>query len=141
MEMLKPRDSSILVNNNYTILVNNNYTYIYFIKILSYYHSLTVSSYGEGLLILSLFSFCKLAVPCQYMNKNIMYVRQNLNLCSKRGERHNYVTKNRNQLVQPRFRLAKVETFFMRYFLSWKCYNKIPPHMKEELNETRLIFF
>ena len=75
-----------------------------------------------------------MTVPCQYIYENIMYVRKNLSIFSKRGERHNYGTRNRDQLVQPGFRLAKVDSSFMGYCL--KCYNKIPPHILQ-LNETK----
>ena len=75
-----------------------------------------------------------MTVPCQYIYENIMYVRKNLHLFSKNGDRHNYVTRNRDQLVQPGFRLAKVASSFMGYCT--KCYNKIPPHILE-LNETK----
>ncbi|KAJ8736617.1 hypothetical protein PYW08_007273 [Mythimna loreyi] len=75
-----------------------------------------------------------MTVACQYIYENIMYVRKNLHLFSKRGDRHNYVTRNRDQLVQPGFRLAKVASSFMGYCL--KCYNKIPSHILE-LNETK----
>ena len=75
-----------------------------------------------------------MTVPCQYIYENIMYVRKNLHLFSKRGDRHNYNTRNRDQLVQPGFRLAKVDSTFMGYCL--KCYNKIPQNILE-LNETK----
>ena len=75
-----------------------------------------------------------MTVPCQYLYENIMYVRKNLHLYRKRGDRHTYSTRNRDQLVQPGFRLAKVDTSFMGYCL--KCYNKIPTYILE-LNETK----
>ena len=75
-----------------------------------------------------------MTVPCQYIYENIMYVRKNRHLFSKRGDRHHYNTRNRDQLVQPGFRLAKVDSSFMGYCL--KCYNKIPPHILQ-LNETK----
>ena len=43
-------------------------------------------------------------------------------------------TRNRDQLVQPGFRLAKVDSSFMGYCL--RCYNKIPQSILE-LNETK----
>ena len=75
-----------------------------------------------------------MTVHCQYIYENIMYVRKNLHLFGKRGDRHNYSTRNRDQLVQPGFRLAKVDSSFMGYCL--RCYNKIPQSILE-LNERK----
>ena len=65
-----------------------------------------------------------MTVPCQYIYENIMYVRKNIHLFTKISDRHNFNTRNKNKLDQPRFRLAKVHNSFMGYCV--KFYSKIP---------------
>ncbi len=75
-----------------------------------------------------------MTVPCQYIYENIMYVRKNLQLFVKVSDKHDYLTRHRNRLSQPLFRLAKVHKSFMG--LCVKCYNKIPTEI-QNLNESK----
>ena len=65
-----------------------------------------------------------LTVPCQYIFENIMYVRKNIHEFSKYYNIHNRNTRNKNKLVHPHCRLAKVSTSFVG--LCVRYYNKIP---------------
>ena len=56
-------------------------------------------------------------VPCQYIYENIIDARMNLHLFRKNNVIHTYNIRNRDQLVQPGFRLAKVDTSSIGYCL------------------------
>ena len=68
-----------------------------------------------------------LTLPCQYIFANIMYVRKNIHEFRKHYDVHNRNTRNKNKLVHPHCRLAKVSTSFVG--LCVRYYNKIPDHI------------
>ena len=65
-----------------------------------------------------------LTVSSQYIFENIMYVRKNKTLFMKNSDIHNINTRNKNKIVQPKFRLSKVRNSFMGNCI--RFYNKIP---------------
>lgn len=65
-----------------------------------------------------------LTVPCQYIFENIMLARKNVSLYLKNSDVHNYNTRNKNKIVQPNFRIAKINKCFMGNCIRY--YNKIP---------------
>ena len=70
-----------------------------------------------------------LTVASQYIYANIIYVRQNIELFSKKSDVHNLNTRNKHKLTASNYRLHKVHGSFVG--LCIRIYNRIPVHLLE----------
>lgn len=75
-----------------------------------------------------------MTVPCQFVYENIMYARKNVSNYIKSSDRHNFNTRAKDKIVQPHFRLSKINNSFMS--LCIRYYNKLPDNIVN-LTETK----
>lgn len=68
-----------------------------------------------------------LTVASQYIYENIIYVRKNLHLFTKKSDSHQFNTRNKNKLAVPNFRLHKVGNSFLGKCI--KFFNKLPQNI------------
>lgn len=70
-----------------------------------------------------------MTLPCLYIYKNIMYVKENLNVFFIRSAVHKYNTRNKNDIDTPNPHLSK--TLNSNLYQQLKFFNKIPSDLRE----------
>lgn len=76
-------------------------------------------------------SFLKLeimTVPSMYILSNLLHVKQNVNSFSTQSTNHNYLTRQRNNLVTPHVRLSK--SINSHVYQQLKIFNKLPLYVR-----------
>lgn len=70
-----------------------------------------------------------LTLPSLYIYENIMYVKKNIEMFSKKSDTHNRNTRHRNKIVVPKFRLTKLNKCFLGNTV--RFFNKLPQHIAD----------